>query len=119
MEETLKTIEAVLDAQVRPALRAHGGEIQIDHLDDGVLYVKLLGQCAGCPSAMLTNEQLIQEEVCAAVPQVKQVDLTNETIVEAEVVKALPELVKKVVVVQTVSDELWEQAKRLLRDHHL
>ena len=97
MEETLKTIEAVLDAQVRPALRAHGGEIQIGHLDDGVLYVKLLGQCAGCPSA----------------------DLTNETIVEAEVVKALPELVKKVVVVQTVSDELWEQAKRLLRDHHL
>lgn len=97
MEETLKTIEAVLDAQVRPALRTHGGEIQIDHLDDGVLYVKLLGQCAGCPSA----------------------DLTNETIVEAEVVKALPELVKKVVVVQTVSDELWEQAKRLLRDHHL
>ena len=31
----------------------------------------------------------------------------------------LPELVQKVVVVQTVSDELWEQAKRLLRDHHL
>ena len=31
----------------------------------------------------------------------------------------LPELVEKVAVVQTVSDELWEQAKRLLRDHHL
>ena len=26
---------------------------------------------------------------------------------------------RKVAVVQTVSDELWEQAKRLLRDHHL
>ena len=97
MEETLKTIEAVLDAQVRPALRAHGGEIQIDHLDDGVLYVKLLGQCAGCPSA----------------------DLTNETIVEAELKAALPDLVEKAVVVQTVSDELWEQAKKLLREHHL
>ena len=59
--------------------------------------MKLLGQCAGCPSA----------------------DLTNETIVEAEVVQALPDLVEKVAVVQTVSDELWEQAKRLLRDHHL
>ena len=69
MSEDLKRIEAVLDQQVRPALRAHGGEIQIDHLEDGVLYVKLLGQCAGCPSA----------------------DLTNETLVEAEVVKALPE----------------------------
>lgn len=97
MNEDLKRVEAVLDEKVRPALRAHGGEIEIDHLEDGVLYVKLLGQCAGCPSA----------------------DLTNETLVEAELVQALPALVKKVSVIQTVSDELWEQAKRLLRDHHL
>lgn len=97
MHENLEKIEAVLEEKVRPSLRAHGGEIQVDHLEEGVLYVKLLGQCAGCPSA----------------------DLTNETLVEAELVKALPELVRKVVVVQTVSDELWEQAKRLLRDHHL
>ena len=97
MNEDLKRIEGVLDEKVRPSLRAHGGEIQVDRLEDGVLYVKLLGQCAGCPSA----------------------DLTNETLVEAELVKALPELVKKVSVIQTVSDELWEQAKRLLRDHHL
>ena len=97
MTEELRKIEAVLDERVRPALRAHGGEIEIDRLEDGVLYVKLLGQCAGCPSA----------------------DLTNETLVEAELTAALPELVRKVAVVQTVSDELWEQAKRLLRDHRL
>lgn len=97
MNEDLRRIEAVLDERVRPALRAHGGEIEIDRLEDGVLYVKLLGQCAGCPSA----------------------DLTNETIVEAELVQALPELVRKAAVVQTVSDELWEQAKKLLREHHL
>ena len=30
-----------------------------------------------------------------------------------------PDLVEKAVVVQTVSDELWEQAKKLLREHHL
>ena len=86
-----------MNEQVRPALRAHGGELEVDHLEGGVLYVKLLGQCAGCPSA----------------------DLTNETLVEAELVKALPELVERVAVIQTVSDELWEQATRLLRDHHL
>ena len=93
----LERIEAAMEEKVRPALRAHGGELEVDHLEDGVLYVKLLGQCAGCPAA----------------------DLTNETLVEAELVKTLPQLVRKVVVVQTVSDELWEQAKRLLRDHHL
>ena len=97
MTEDMKRIEAVLDEKVRPALRAHGGEIETDRLENGVLYVKLLGQCAGCPSA----------------------DLTSETIVEAELTAALPELVEKVAVIQTVSDELWEQARRLLRDHHL
>ena len=97
MNEDMKRIEAVLDEKVRPALRAHGGEIETDRLENGVLYVKLLGQCAGCPSA----------------------DLTSETIVEAELTAALPELVRKVAVIQTVSDELWEQAKKLLRDHHL
>lgn len=97
MNEDMKRIEAVLDEKVRPALRAHGGEIETDRLENGVLYVKLLGQCAGCPSA----------------------DLTNETLVEAELTADLPQLVRKVAVIQTVSDELWEQAKRLLRDHHL
>ena len=97
MNEDLKRIEAVLDERVRPALRSHGGEIEVDRFENGVLYVKLLGQCAGCPSA----------------------DLTSETIVEAELTAALPELVRKVAVIQTVSDELWEQAKKLLRDHHL
>lgn len=97
MTEELQKIEAVLDERVRPTLRAHGGEIAVDRLEGGVLYVKLLGRCAGCPSA----------------------DLTSEQVVEAELVKALPELVRKVAVVQTVSDELWEQAKKLLREHHL
>ena len=43
MSEEIKRIEAVLDEKVRPTMRAHGGEIQIDRLENGVLYVKLLG----------------------------------------------------------------------------
>lgn len=93
----MEKIEAALNENVRPYLRSHGGEIAAERFEDGVLYVKLLGQCAGCPAA----------------------DLTAESVVEEELVKALPELVRKVAVVQTVSDELWEQAKRLLRDHKL
>lgn len=93
----LERIEAALEEKVRPSLRAHGGDISIDRVEDKTVYVKLLGQCAGCPSA----------------------DLTNETIVEAELKAALPALVERVAVVQTVSDELWEQAKKLLREHHL
>lgn len=97
MNEELKKIEAVLDEKVRPMLRSHGGAVEVDHYENGVLYVKMLGQCAGCPSA----------------------DLTNETVIEAELVKALPDLVQKVAIVQNVSDELWDMAKKLLREHHL
>lgn len=93
----LERIEAVMDEKVRPLLRGHGGNIRVDRLEGKTLYVRMLGECAGCASA----------------------DLTNETIVQAELTAALPEIVEKVAVVQDVSDELWEQAKKLLRDHHL
>ena len=57
---------------MRPSLRAHGGELELDHLEDGVLYIKLLGQCAGCPSADLTNETLIEHELTSALPELVQ-----------------------------------------------
>ena len=97
MNRTMKRIEAVLDEKVRPEMASHGGGITVDHLENKVLYVKLQGQCAGCPSS----------------------DLTTETLVEAELLKGVPDLVETVVVVQHVSDELWDMAKRLLRDHKL
>ena len=34
----------------------------------GGLYVKLLGQCAGCPSADLTSETIVEAELTAALP---------------------------------------------------
>ena len=81
MREEWKQIEAVLDEKVRPSLRAHGGELEIDHLEGGVLYIKLLGQCAGCPSADLTNETLIEHELTAALPEpVSYTHLTLPTI---------------------------------------
>ena len=89
--------EKVLNEKVRPQLALHRGDVEIVSYEENILRIRLLGQCSGCPSA----------------------DFTNETIIEAEVVAALPEYVERVVAIHSVSDELWEQAKRLLRDHHL
>ena len=66
MDETMRRIEAVLNEKIRPVLRAHGGDIAADRLEDGVLYVRFLGQCAGCPSADLTNETVVEEELVRA-----------------------------------------------------
>lgn len=74
----IKKIEDVLETKVRPKLLEHEGNVQAVEYKDGVLKVKLLGQCAGCPSAQLTTEELIAEEVRAAVPEVKEVVLIHE-----------------------------------------
>ena len=96
MREEWKQIEAVLDEKVRPSLRAHGGELEIDHLEDGVLYIKLLGQCAGCPSADLTNETLIEHELTAALPELVQncnkIIVMRDGKVEAAVDNSIDEL---------------------------
>jgi len=84
-------LEALLDARVRPHLRSHGGDAEIRSYSDGVLRLRLLGACSTCPAAVLTNESLIEAELC----------------------KALPEL-SRVVIQQDTSDELLAQAKKLM-----
>ena len=88
-------IERILDEKVRPQLAAHGGGIKSVGCENGIYRFRLLGQCSGCPSAYLTTESLIKEELLAAVPQLKDV-----------------------VLVQAVSDSLLEQARLLLKNKH-
>ena len=52
-------VEKVLNEKVRPQLELHNGDLDVLDIEDGVVRIRLLGQCAGCPSAYLTIEQLI------------------------------------------------------------
>lgn len=96
MEEksVIKEIEKVLEEKVRPSLLAHEGNVQIVDYSGDVLKIRLTGQCSGCPSASLTTEELIKDTVMKEVPEVKDVVLVNE-----------------------VSPELIDFAKKLLGRH--
>jgi Fe-S cluster biogenesis protein NfuA len=65
-ELTPDAIEAVLDAMVRPALQADGGDIAFVKVEANDVYVRLVGSCSSCPSSILTMkmgvERLLQEE---------------------------------------------------------
>jgi len=50
---TRDLIEAVLN-QIRPALIADGGDIELVELDGEVARVRLFGVCATCPSSHMT-----------------------------------------------------------------
>lgn len=74
---TDKRLEELLDQLVRPALRAHGGDVELVGFADGVLRLRMLGQCAGCPGATLTNETLIEGQLLPILPELKQVVLVH------------------------------------------
>lgn len=87
----MQRFETLLDERIRPHLRAHGGDAEILSYEDGVLHLRLLGQCSTCPAALMTNETLIEAELKQAVPELVRVSLEQE-----------------------VSPDLIEEAKRLM-----
>ncbi len=54
-------VEEVL-AQVRPALQADGGDVElVDVNDEGVVSVKLTGACGSCPMSTMTLKMGIEK----------------------------------------------------------
>lgn len=64
----LDKIMAVIETDVRPSLRAHGGNITNVHLEENVLHFRLTGSCSGCPSAWLTGEELLRTPLMERFP---------------------------------------------------
>jgi Fe-S cluster biogenesis protein NfuA len=88
----LERVEMVLNERVRPAMAEHQGNVAVKGLEDGVLKLRFLGQCSGCPGARLTLEGLVTSPITEALPEIRDVVLVTD-----------------------VSDELWETARAILR----
>jgi Fe-S cluster biogenesis protein NfuA len=65
-------VEAAL-AKVRPNLQADGGDVELVDVKDGVVKVRLVGACGGCPMATMTLRNGIERILKEQVPGVKQV----------------------------------------------
>ena len=51
--EAEEAVAAALE-EVRPFVESHGGTIAVDSIVDGVVKVRMLGSCDGCPSSTAT-----------------------------------------------------------------
>jgi len=70
-------VEAELNA-LRPALQADGGDVELVEVTaDGVVKVRLVGHCAGCPMAQMTIKGGIERRLKKAVPEVKSVEAVD------------------------------------------
>ena len=67
-------VEKALDA-IRPALVMDGGNVElVEVTDEGIVKVRLVGACAGCPASTLTLKAGIEATLKEQVPEVKSVE---------------------------------------------
>lgn len=66
-------IRELIDARVRPAVAMDGGDIIFDRFEDGIVYVRMQGACAGCPSSSVTLKSGIENILKHYVPEVKEI----------------------------------------------
>ena len=68
-----EAVQKAID-QIRPNLQMDGGDVElVDITEDGVVKVKLLGACGGCPMSQMTLKMGIEKHLKKEVPQVKEV----------------------------------------------
>lgn len=65
-------LEKILE-RVRPSLRADGGDVELVDVSDGVVKVKLLGACGGCPFSQMTLAMGIEKVIKEEIPEIKRV----------------------------------------------
>lgn len=73
MNDVEKKVKDALET-IRPALQADGGDIELVSVDGGVVTVRLLGACGGCPMAQMTLKQGVEARVRQLVPEIERID---------------------------------------------
>ncbi len=72
-EAMKKKVEAALE-KIRGLLAMHGGNVELVEIaPDGVVKVRLIGACAGCPMSQMTMRMGVERILKLDVPEVKSV----------------------------------------------
>jgi Fe-S cluster biogenesis protein NfuA len=77
-QQTMVTQVNILITKVRPYLQRDGGDIEIISIDDGIVYVKMLGACDGCMAIDITLKQGIETMLLENVPGIIGVVMVEE-----------------------------------------
>lgn len=66
--------QTVLDT-VRPQLQSHGGDVELDRIENGIAFVRLSGACNGCSMSAVTMRNGVEEALVAEVPGISSVEV--------------------------------------------
>ena len=74
--DVLERIERTIN-KIRPYIQADGGDVELVDFKDGIVYVNMLGACAGCMALDITLMDGIQAILLDEVPEVKGVQIAD------------------------------------------
>ena len=77
-ENTTQKIISLLNARIRPAVQRDEGDIKFISFENGIVYVEMLGHCAGCPYATQTLKDGVEKILQTYIPEVKEVKNITE-----------------------------------------
>jgi Fe-S cluster biogenesis protein NfuA len=69
---TRENVQTVIE-EIRPALQADGGDVELVDVKDGVVSVRLTGACGGCPMSTMTLKMGIERLLKQKLPEVVEV----------------------------------------------
>jgi Fe-S cluster biogenesis protein NfuA len=93
-DEIVAMIKELLETRIRPAVQEDGGDIAFRSFDDvsGIVELKMMGACSGCPSSAITLKSGIENMLCHYIPEVKGVIEAEPDEGEEEGIKAFNKL---------------------------
>jgi Fe-S cluster biogenesis protein NfuA len=65
-------VQAAID-KIRPMLQRDGGDVELADVQDGVVFVRLRGACAGCPMSQMTLKNGIEKFLKREIPEIVSV----------------------------------------------
>ena len=70
--DTLEHIKFVIE-KIRPFLISDGGDVDFIKYEDGIVYVKLTGNCANCAVADFEIKDTVESILMSEIPEVLEV----------------------------------------------
>lgn len=72
-EAMRQKVEEALDT-IRPAIAMDGGNVEVLDIEGGVVTLRMMGACGGCPMSTMTLKRGIEERLRSMVPGIERVD---------------------------------------------
>jgi Fe-S cluster biogenesis protein NfuA len=74
----LDAVSNLLDREANPAIASHGGNVAVERVENGDVYLRMSGGCQGCAASSATLRQGIETMLRAALPAIREIiDLTD------------------------------------------